>query len=166
MKKIYLDSLNIKPSHLKSVLRLIYHLIVINRSKEVTNFKFAFDKILERQYCEISDKKILAEVSQQIEYTIEKVSSSKAEQFSLSFKVVTYGDKSKQGIKAIFTKTKINVMEEYVLPINISETNKADLGLLNRKLQEQMKTILFNIQNDETGMNIAQNLKFEMVFSK
>lgn len=165
MKRIYLDSLNVQPNYLKSVLKVIYHLIILNRSKDVNSFKLTFDKVLERQFCEITDEKIIATIQQQIEQLIEKVVHTKADHFSVSFRVVANDNVDQKLFLSFLSKTKVMVMEEYNLPINIAKQNSSDIGLLNAKLQENMKVILQNIQNDETSMNLTQELAFEL-FSK
>ncbi len=58
MKKIYLDSINIEPTFIGSILNVIYNIIIINRSSKVTNYKLSFEKMLERQYLELIDAKL------------------------------------------------------------------------------------------------------------
>ena len=155
--------MNLQSNHLKSVLKLLYHIIVLNRSKDVDSFKLTFDKVLERQYCEITDEKITAAIQQQIEGLIEKVGSTAADHFSVSFKVVINENADQKIFFSFLSKPKILVMEEYSLPINITKQNSSDVAVLNSKLQENMKVIMQNIQNDETSMNLTQNLAFELV---
>lgn len=163
MKRIYLDSLNLQQNHLKSVLKVIYHLIVLNRSKNVESFKLSFDKILERQFCEITDEKIIASMQQQIEQLIEKIANNKIDHFSVSFRVLANDNIDNKIFFSFLSKAKALVMEEYNLPINITNQNSTDVALINSKLQENMKVILQNIQNDETSMNLTQELAFELV---
>lgn len=163
MKRVYLDSLNVQPHHLKSVLKIIYHLIVLNRRKDVDAFKLSFDKVLERQFCEITDEKMMANIQQQIEHLVEKIVHTKADHFSVSFKVMAADNVDQKIFLSFLSKQKVLVMEEYNLPINIAKQSSSDVAILNTKLQENMKVILQNIQNDETAMNLTQDLHFELV---
>lgn len=66
MKKIYLDSIELNRDSIKSVLQILYNIIVFNRV-ELEDYKLCFDKYLERQYLLITDKEIGSRIKIEIE---------------------------------------------------------------------------------------------------
>ena len=155
MKKIYLDSIDLPRELIESVLQILYNLIVFNWVG-VEEYKFSFDKHLNRQFLVITDPDISSWIKIDIGEIADKIEKNSTNQFTLIFRIY-YVLKSNSGnLFALLKKKKnLQVFEDYFLPINIIEKIPINLEPLNQNLSEKIDKVVQNLASEETNFSLT-----------
>lgn len=163
MKVVHLDSIRLQAKHLKSVVRVILNAIVIHRERSVRSLKLGHEKLLDTYFPEVGDALTTAKISHQLDGINEKIRTYFGTSVIVSIDVI----EDKIGstlLGALFSvKPASVILEEYVLPVNISR----DLLLKGENIQalvnEKIKRILEHVQSDGTDLVLTSaSLRFEV----
>ena len=166
LKTIYLDALNCQLKQLKSALKVLYHLIIIQRDGSVAGFRLSLEKNLELQFCEICDEKTSFLVQKQVDNLISKIEEKNLEDFVVVFKIFAENFEERNLlISLIKSKKNATVFEEFSLPVNLSREARSP-ALVAAALKDRMNKVLLHVQNDQTGINLTHVLKFDLVIKK
>ena len=162
MTKTYLDCLTIPPKFLRSVLTVLYHLLILQRAPRITDYHLTLDKYLEMPYPEIGNEDMAQMIRQQIDKVLLSLDYSREQTLLFNFKVFTENKKQQSRLLS-FLKASVetNSLEEFDFPVTIAH-QAPNLGLLAAQVRDRMNKILQHLQKDNSVAHIRDDLKFEL----
>jgi hypothetical protein len=166
INKVYLDSITTPPKYIRSVLTVLYNMLILQRSPRVREYHMGFEKLLEIPYVEIGDEDIASMVRQQIDKVALSIDPSKEQTILVTFKVYAE-DKKRQNRFISLLKSSVDQvnLEEFDFPIGVSH-QPPNLSLLISQVRERANKILQHVQKDTSSMHGSYDLKFDLVLRK
>ena len=164
MKEIYFDQIKLNIQQLKSVVRVLFNLIVINRDRRAQSVRLSLEKCLEMNFPEVADPALNSQIQQQLSEIYERAAGHSGSRLAVKIRVLEEGQEEKNFLQAFLQRNqKAKVLEQYTLPIEITKDYSNNGENLQKIVTAQMRRILTHLQSEDSELSlITQQLQFEV----